>query len=332
MYLCTGVLVYTDGDKGACEVSVATTLASLKRALSWLTQRTGGKAGSLTAEKTDAAAIEEGTLSEGCRLLVMPGGRDLPYCHKLNGLGNARIRDFVRSGGSYLGICAGGYYATSYIEFAKGDPVMEVVGPRELGFFPGAALGPAFPGFRYDCRAGARACSISLRPAAKEMIEKFGVTVGVGGAASFAVYYNGGCYFAPSLNDLDCDVNMSSGSDLVREVSVLATYNDHVSHSSVSEEHSVRQMDIPYTDGTDPSSNSGQTSAVQLPDTSIAAVSVQYGMGKVVLTGMHPESSPASLAEHYVGDEYVKRLLNALEDSDRERETFFNSIIGHLAC
>lgn len=31
----------------------------------------------------------------------MPGDADLPYCQKLNGLGNDIIRDFIRSGNIY---------------------------------------------------------------------------------------------------------------------------------------------------------------------------------------------------------------------------------------
>lgn len=40
-------------------------------------------------------------------LLVIPGGRDLPYMAELGGRTNARIVEWVHSGGRYLGICAG---------------------------------------------------------------------------------------------------------------------------------------------------------------------------------------------------------------------------------
>lgn len=59
------------------------------------------------------------------------------YCRSLNGEGNRRIDQYVRRGGSYLGLCAGGYYGSSKCEFEVGNKVLEVVGARELGMhFP----------------------------------------------------------------------------------------------------------------------------------------------------------------------------------------------------
>ncbi|MGL4367912.1 MAG: BPL-N domain-containing protein [Brevinemataceae bacterium] len=71
--------------------------------------------------------------------LVFPGGADLPYCRKLNGAGNSNIKQFVRSGGVYIGICAGAYYGCSSVEF-KGEEY-SVSGNRELSFFEGKAIG-----------------------------------------------------------------------------------------------------------------------------------------------------------------------------------------------
>lgn len=88
-----------------------------------------------------AAEILGGRLDGGVDLFVMPGGADLYYAEKLNGEGNRRIRAFVESGGRYLGICAGAYYACAHIDYAKGTP-HEVTGSRELGFFSGRAIGP----------------------------------------------------------------------------------------------------------------------------------------------------------------------------------------------
>ncbi|KAJ0346722.1 hypothetical protein KNSL1_007161 [Colletotrichum chrysophilum] len=84
-----------------------------------------------------------------CALLVIPGGGDLGYCRVLNGAGNRRIAEFVRKGGAYLGFCAGGYYASRKCEFEVGDKTLEVIGTRELGFFPGTCRGGAFKGFAF---------------------------------------------------------------------------------------------------------------------------------------------------------------------------------------
>ena len=53
-------------------------------------------------------------------LFVIPGGKDKPYFELLKGKGNRRIMNFVKNGGSYLGICAGAYYGAERIEFEKG--------------------------------------------------------------------------------------------------------------------------------------------------------------------------------------------------------------------
>ncbi|GAA5845094.1 hypothetical protein JCM11251_000007 [Rhodosporidiobolus azoricus] len=100
-----------------------------------------------------------------CALLVFPGGRDLPYLFDLGGKANDRIREWVRNGGRYLGICAGAYYACTSIEFEVGT-ALEVVGPRELRFFPGVCRGTVFPGFQYDSDAGAHEVLLTLNRAA----------------------------------------------------------------------------------------------------------------------------------------------------------------------
>jgi len=67
-------------------------------------------------------------------VFLMPGGADLPYVAKLNGLGNHNIRKFVSKGGIFIGICAGGYYASSYVDFDASGP-NEVLGKRELNYY-----------------------------------------------------------------------------------------------------------------------------------------------------------------------------------------------------
>ena len=93
-------------------------------------------------------------------LFIMPGGRDVPYCHALNGKGNDLIKMFVKNGGNYLGICAGAYYGSSYCEFDKHGDV-QVVGKRELGFFPGKAIGPIIKKYDYNSYKGSCAAIIN---------------------------------------------------------------------------------------------------------------------------------------------------------------------------
>jgi len=115
------------------------------------------------------------TLQEpNCRLLVMPGGRDRPYQASLGDEGARRIRQFVEQGGSYLGLCAGAYFASARVLFQPGTD-MEVDEQRPLAFFPGTAWGAVTgPEFKYSSEAG---------------------TAGVNLGSDLIVYYNGGCSF-----------------------------------------------------------------------------------------------------------------------------------------
>ncbi|QYS96025.1 Biotin-protein ligase [Trichoderma simmonsii] len=142
--------------------------------------------------------------AQTCALLVFPGGADLGYCRVFNGKGNRRISEFVRRGGAYLGLCAGGYYGSSRCEFEVGNKALEVIGSRELGFFPGTCRGGAFKGFEYKSEKGARAATIKAeKQSLKDKIP-----------GEFAVYYNGGGVFV--------DANATGG----RKIEILASYKD----------------------------------------------------------------------------------------------------------
>ena len=131
----------------------------------------------------------------------------------LNGEGNRRISQYVNRGGAYLGLCAGGYYGTNRCEFEVGDEKMEVVGDRELAFYPGVCRGLAFPGFIYHSEAGARAAELRVNKTA---------LAAAGGSIPdvFRAYYNGGGVFvdAEKLKD--------------RGVEILASYTDQINVDS----------------------------------------------------------------------------------------------------
>ena len=127
--------------------------------------------------------ILDGVL-QGKNIFVMPGGADLPYCKKLNGLGNRKIRKFIEDGGFYIGICAGAYYACRRINFKGKD--YDVSGNRELGLFEGTAEGslPFLTDGNYFSDNGAESkAMISLKFKEKLSKEYF--------------YYHGGPVFIP---------------------------------------------------------------------------------------------------------------------------------------
>ncbi|KIV89684.1 biotin-[acetyl-CoA-carboxylase] ligase, variant 2 [Exophiala mesophila] len=140
-----------------------------------------------------------------CAALVFPGGADQGYCSTLNGEGNRRIRQYVAGGGRYIGFCAGGYYGSARCEFEVGNKLLEVVGDRELAFFPGIDRGCAFPGFVYHSEKGARAVDLQVNKSALSA----GTVPNV-----FKSYYNGGGVFVDAFKYKD------------KGVEVLASYSD----------------------------------------------------------------------------------------------------------
>ncbi|KAH6842717.1 biotin-protein ligase [Chaetomium sp. MPI-CAGE-AT-0009] len=162
---------------------------------------------------TESALLKE-PWAPTCSLLVFPGGADLGYCRVLNGAGNRSITQFVRLGGAYLGFCAGGYYGSRRCEFEVGNPDLEVVGSRELAFFPGTCRGGAFKGFEYSSERGARAAKISV---SKDAFPESSSLPG-----EFQCYYNGGGVY------VDAD-KLTGGSS---KVQILAEYADDLAVES----------------------------------------------------------------------------------------------------
>lgn len=188
-----------------------------------------------------------------CALLVMPGGRDTPYHSALSGRGNELIRDFVETGGAYLGICAGGYYGAREIRFMLEDPQMRVQTKRELAFWDGPCEGTVFPGFEYGGEGGARGCKLVLENGGSELEEAIRCSpskvqpkpLAIEGSAVSHIYYNGGGCFVPPKNP---------SAAFKRDTRVLARYADR-------------------------------------PDQPAAAVWIKVNKGRAVLIGSHPEYS-----------------------------------------
>ncbi|KAK4547724.1 hypothetical protein LTR36_000682 [Oleoguttula mirabilis] len=185
------------------------TLSSVRHA-TWSLRRLLGPNHAVLTITSDQLLREPWTST--CALLVMPGGADMGYCRTLNGEGNRRIKQYVAMGGAYLGLCAGGYYGCAKCEFEVGKvrEGMEVVGERELGFFPGICRGLAFEGFVYHSEAGTRAAEVRV---CKEALGD-----AAGGETvlpeTFRTYYNGGGVF------VDAETFRGKG------VEVLASYTE----------------------------------------------------------------------------------------------------------
>lgn len=186
----TKLKTYIFRDQGVSPFSYCETLASLIESVGNF----------CTIEPIDCARLCSGNWIEETSLLVFPGGRDLPYHEALQGQGNRHIREFVEKGGSFLGICAGAYYAASQVCFSQGTP-LEVVAERELKFYPGTAKGPLYDplAFSYQSESGARAASIGF------------------GERQLYAYYNGGCAFLAPQEHLTSSTVMARYLDLATQ-------------------------------------------------------------------------------------------------------------------
>ncbi|KAK0544450.1 biotin holocarboxylase synthetase [Tilletia horrida] len=245
----TNVLVY-DGP-GVSNSALQHTLRTLRRLL----------------PRYDVQTVNAKTLAldpwhASTALVVLPGGRDLPYIQSLGEpfshpsryfagpqRADEQLAKYVHSGGSFLGICAGAYFASSRCVFEPGTS-MQVVGDRPaLKFFPGECVGTVYPGFVYESDAGARLVDLELEEEAA-------------GTKSFKCQYNGGGAF------MQADSYHSQG------VKIVARYSD---------DDRALQRD---TSNPKKPKFGGQA----------AAVLCKVDQGKALLYGSHPEFPMSTVA------------------------------------
>jgi glutamine amidotransferase-like uncharacterized protein len=238
-------------DEGVCPSSLRATVRSLREK----TNR--------PIDLVNREAFLKNGWEEKAEMIIFPGGRDIPYLQALQGAANHRIRDYVINGGRYFGICAGAYYGSASICFEAGG-VLEVIGKRELSFFPGCAEGPALGlgQFAYENSQGARIAPLLLddcyfsRP-------------------TIQAYYNGGCTFVQAA--------------LYPNVTVLAHYEE-------------------------------------LQEKSPAIILCQVGLGKALLSGVHPEYHTSD--HNKISD--IGIPLNELACKNSHKNSFFYRLIDIL--
>ncbi len=178
----------------------------------------------LHIESVGPEIFDSPNFGQDTSLLIIPGGADLPYVQDLQGKRNEAIRNYIMSGGRVLGLCAGAYYLSKYVEFDKGGP-LEVEGSRELVCFPGTARGPVFGPYHVGSDEGGRAVGLIWTGPEKP-------------PANLTTYFDGGCEFVDA--------------DKFPNVTVLARYKD-------------------------------------VPGNPAAIVEIKIGLGKVILSGVHPD-------------------------------------------
>ncbi|KAI8097635.1 biotin-protein ligase [Halteromyces radiatus] len=277
------ILLYRD--RGTAPNSVRQTYQSLKALL--------GHAYDII--HVDATVLRSEPWETHCAMLVIPGGRDLPYCQDLQGEPNQRIRQYVENGGRYLGICAGAYYGSSFIEFEKNDPIMSVCGSRELKFYPGVSRGTTYPGFVYNSELGARSIPILLNQSLLSPFyeQSLGNNAHAFLNSSIHMYYNGGGYFVQA--DRYAKDNNNSGV----KVEVLARFE----YPGI------------CTDETHPA----------------AVVQCHIGQGHALLIAIHPEydAVPSDL-ENPDATDALKAIIKDLIQSKVDRKLFLRAVFARM--
>ncbi|KAK0534277.1 biotin holocarboxylase synthetase [Tilletia horrida] len=278
--MTTNILVY-DGP-GVSASALQHTLRSLRRLLP-----------AYDVQTADARTLALEPWQTSTALVVLPGGRDLPYVSALSQThahahpslaattfhrrADDQIARYVHAGGRFLGICAGAYYASARCVFEPGTP-MHVVGDRPaLRFFPGDCVGTVYPGFVYESDAGARLIDLELSAEGREQD---------GGEVSFQCQYNGGGAF------VQADSFKGHG------VTVLARY----SHT-----------DPVLTSAAAAAAASSSSQSSQKPNFAgqAAAVICQVDAGKALLYGSHPEFPMSTMAKNFDSAKYERSVLSA---------------------
>ena len=71
------------------------------------------------------------------KILCVPGGDMYQYSQDISSKGKENIKDFIRDGGSYIGICGGSYFTGEKVIWQGNQLPM-----TPLGIFPGTTRGP----------------------------------------------------------------------------------------------------------------------------------------------------------------------------------------------
>jgi len=89
-----------------------------------------------TVELVNADHINNNGLDD-FSILCIPGGNMYQYVQDISSRGMENIKNFIGNGGSYIGICAGAYFASEKVVWRGNQLPM-----RPLGVFPSTAEGP----------------------------------------------------------------------------------------------------------------------------------------------------------------------------------------------
>lgn len=132
---------------------------------------------------TDAAGIiKYNELNDDVLAFFIPGGAGTPYRRKLEVQGNEKIREYVKNGGIYYGICAGAYYACRRTIFEKDIPELRIISECGLNLVEGQAIGTLYK-------------ELNILPYAKNAASSAVVNLRWNDDEKYVSHYHGGPYF-----------------------------------------------------------------------------------------------------------------------------------------
>jgi glutamine amidotransferase-like uncharacterized protein len=193
------------------------------------------------------------------KLLVIPGGRDLPYVAKLGLNFRERILSWLHhfQGSCFIGICAGAYFSSKQLAFTPcqvPNSQWDVFGDR-LNLLPVMAVGPIFKNeFEYATDRGVRLLKLS----------------GSVGSTAAPFYYNGGCTFDIMLPGL------SSPEEDMDEFGLLYGNPFYIDTEIDRKNHGI------------------EVEIVATFDSKPIMVARRIGQSKIFLSGVHFEVQPGS--------------------------------------
>ena len=89
-----------------------------------------------TVTRVDADYINNEGINN-FKIMCVPGGDMFQYSQDISSKGKENIKDFIRNGGGYIGICGGAYFASEKVIWRGAQLPM-----TPLGIFSGTAEGP----------------------------------------------------------------------------------------------------------------------------------------------------------------------------------------------
>lgn len=158
-----------------------------------------------------ASAITAGELGVGAgrryRMFAAPGGFAATRAWALTPVGDQALRDFVTSGGGFVGFCAGAYWAADTVSFAtmasgrrgQYNAARDYRSyPYDLGLFSGVAKGP----FGWEPWAGGARLNYQRVRISRDSTDMRAAAA----PARMRLLYGGGPFFQPSATPPDWQV------------------------------------------------------------------------------------------------------------------------------